>query len=261
MIIDFHTHFYPDKIAERALASIAGIMTPAADGTRAGLEQAMTDAGIDLAVGLPLVNSPGNSRGVNEWAIREHGGRIVMLGSVHPEEERPLDTLARIAGAGLPGIKLHPEYQNFRFGDERLNPIWQRCVELDLFVLTHAGGDIKFPPPYRSNPAELAAFHRRHPKLTLILAHFGGMDMWDEVERELIGLPVYFDLAMIGGFNFDPVRLAQLIRRHGADRVLFGTDSPWTNQREAVDFVRKLSLTDDEKERILFRNAARLLRR
>lgn len=260
MIIDFHTHFYPARIADRALSSVAGVLTPATDGTRAGLLRSMKRAGIDRSLGLPLVNTPDNARGVNNWAKNEHHDEIIMLGSLHPDDPAPLAAIDFIADAGLPGIKLHPEYQNFRFSETRLAPIWRHCIERDLFVLTHAGSDIKFSPPFHSNPAELAAFHRQYPALKLVIAHFGGMDMWDEVEKELLGLPVYLDLAMIGPFNFKPDRLRELIRRHGVDRVIFGSDSPWADQSDTVRFTASLGLDADELDRIFYRNAAALLR-
>ena len=260
MIIDFHTHYYPDKIVERALSSVQGLLEPATDGTRAGLEASMKRAGIDLSVALPLVNTPRNSRGVNHWALAENRPPIRMLGSIHPEDPEIMKALEWIAESGLPGVKVHPEYQHFRFSEERFFPVWEKCAQLGLFVLTHAGSDIKFSPPFQTNPAELAAFHRRFPTLKLVLAHLGGMDMWDEVEKELLGLPVYLDLAMIGDFNVGAERLVRMIRRHGAERVLFGTDSPWLDQKRSVDFVRSLPLSETEKEQIFYRNAAGLLR-
>lgn len=70
-----------------------------------------------------------------------------MTGGIHPDEPEPLRTIETVAAAGLPGIKVHPEYQHFRFDEERLFPVWERCEELGLFVVTHAGWDAMFDPP------------------------------------------------------------------------------------------------------------------
>ena len=260
MIIDFHTHFYPEKIADKALSAIAGIpgMKPCTDGTLNGLKVSMRNAGIDISVGLPLANTAENVHGVNRWAALHNKLPVVLTGSVHPEIPAPEITIRWIAELGLKGIKVHPEYQNFRFSDRRLDPIWQACIDNDLFVITHAGGDINFPPPFRSNPAELADFHRRFPALKLILAHMGSWGMWDEVDRHLIGLPLYFATAFIAGY-LAPDRTADIIRRHGAGKILFGTDSPWRDQAESVHFINSLSLSEEEKAMVFYKNAALLL--
>ncbi len=258
-IIDFHTHFYPEKVVGKALAFVRSVLTPATDGTRQGLLSSMRKAGIELSLGLPLVASPKNTVSINRFAAAESYGPIRCLGSVHPEDPDPAATVRWIAGMGLPGLKLHPEYQQFRFPEERLLPLWEACQEHGLWILTHAGCDVRYTPPFHSSPGELAAFHRRFPELVLVVAHFGGMEMWEEAERELVGSGVYLDLAFIGPEQLPPERLTRLIRKHGADRVLFGSDSPWRGQREAVDYIRSLPLTAAEQACIFYENAAKLL--
>jgi predicted TIM-barrel fold metal-dependent hydrolase len=86
----------------------------------------------------------------------------------------------------------------------------------------------------------------------------GGYECWDDVERYLVGRDLYFDtsysLADLG-----PERMAALMRMHGIDRVLFATDSPWTDQASELAAIRALSLSDDEIAAVLGGNAARLL--
>ena len=53
--------------------------------------------------------------------------------------------------------------------------------------------------------------------------------------------------------------VAELIDRHGADRIVFGTDWPWTDQAESIEGIRSLGLADDVLSKILGRNAAELL--
>lgn len=260
MVIDFHTHFYPVKVAAKAIEFCAEKIGFFSDGTRSGLETSMRHAGIDLAVALPVVNHPANSASINTWAAGENRSPLILLGGIHPDEPEPLKTLDAIAAAGLPGIKVHPEYQRFRFEEERLFPIWEKCEELGLFVVTHAGWDAMYDPPYHSSPESLANFHRRFPGLRLVLAHLGGMAMWDEVEKHLTGLEVYLDLAMASPEYITSEQLARIIRAHGADKILFGTDSPWYDQKKQLDFIRSLPLTQPEQELIFYRNAAELLK-
>lgn len=261
MIVDFHTHFYPEKIAEKALSVVAGIpgmSPPCTDGTLNGLIASMQRAGIDISVGLPLANTAENVHGVNRWAALYNKLPVILTGSIHPDTPEPEKVIRWIAGLGLKGIKVHPEYQNFRFSERRLDPVWRACIECGLFVITHAGADINFQPPFRSNPEELADFHKRFPELKLILAHMGSWGMWDEVDKHLVGLPVYFDTAFISGY-LTPERTADIIRRHGHDKILFGTDSPWRDQAEAVKFIKDLPVSLETQEKIFYKNAAGLL--
>ena len=260
MIIDFHTHCYPDKIASRAIDAVGPLgLDCSFDGTISGLCVSMKTAGIDLALNLPLVTSPENTRGVNAWAAKNNSAPVFSLGSIHPDDPDPAKTLAWIKSLGLKGIKMHPEYQSFSFDETRLEPIWEACIEQGLFLLTHAGEDIAFKPPPKSNPASMAAFHRRFPDLTLVLAHMGSWGLWDEVERHLIGLPLYLDMSFVTGL-VDDALLVKLIRLHGSERVLFGTDAPWRDQSESLKKVGKLGLTDDEYANITCNNAAALLK-
>lgn len=260
MVIDFHTHFYPDKVAAKAIAFCSEKIGFFADGTRAGLEESMRRSGIDLAVALPVVNTPANSASIHAWAVRENHSPILMLGGIHPDEPDPLKTLGAIAAAGLPGIKVHPEYQQFRFDEERLFPVWEKCEKLGLIVVTHAGWDAMYEPPYHSDPESLAKFHRRFPGLRLVLAHLGGMAMWDAVEKYLADMEVYLDLAMVAREYITPEQLTRIIRAHGAEKILFGTDSPWYDQKKQLEFICSLPLSPSEQERIFFRNAAELLK-
>lgn len=259
MIVDFHTHIYPERVAEKATALVRQMgIEPGSDGTLAGLLASMDAAGIDLAVVATVITSPEKSRSINDYAVACNHGRMRMFGGVHPKEPNPLETLERIAASGLYGVKVHPEYQDFTFEDRTLDPIWEKCAELHLPLLTHAGFDIAYAPPFRTSPAGLAEFHRRFPELVFIAAHFGGYRMWDEVEKHLIGTGVYLDLSM--ALNELPAeRAVAMIRRHGADKVLFGTDSPWDNQTRCVERFSNLGLAEDEFKLIAGENALRLL--
>ncbi len=258
-VFDFHVHCYPEKVAEKAILAVGplGLQTYF-NGTVAGLRQSMLDAGICGALNLPLANTPDNTRGVNAWAAANNTAPIYSLGSIHPDDPEPRRTLDWIKSLGLKGIKMHPEYQRFKIADPRLDPIWEGCIANNLFVLTHAGKDIAFPPPPNSDPASVAALHRRHPALRLVVAHMGSWGMWQEAEDCLVGLPLYLDLAFTPGYLEDD-RLLRMIRNHGADRVLFGTDAPWQSQKEALEYFSRLPLHDAERELILYRNAAGLL--
>lgn len=260
MIIDFHTHFYPAKVAEKAMAHCQGVLNVYFDGTRHGLLESMGEANVDLSVGLALVNNPENAESINNWAIRQHHDAVCMLGSIHPRRTDSPEQIRQIAAAGLPGIKVHPEYQQFSFEDRTFYPYWEECAGNGLFLLTHAGFDIMYQPPWHTSPRQLAQFHRNFPSLPLVLAHLGSMTFWDEVEKELAGLPVFFDLAFVTPEYISKEQLVRIIRKHGAERILFGTDTPWCSQKAHVEWIDSLPLTGNEKAAIFYKNAAELLK-
>ena len=258
--IDFHTHLYPEKVALKALAFTERLGLKAySDGTRAGLERTMELAGIDLSVGMALVNAPENTRSINLFAAENNHGCVRMFGSIYPGDPNALDELSQIRDLGLYGVKVHPEYQKFCFEDSSLFPLWERCIELDLPVLTHAGADIAYSEPFNSDPVRLAAFRRRYPELRFIIAHLGSYSMWDEVEEHLIGMDVYMDVSAAD--CLEPERMLRMIRRHGANRILFASDSPWFDPKKMADLIDSLPLTAEEHAMINYENALTLLRR
>jgi predicted TIM-barrel fold metal-dependent hydrolase len=262
MIVDIHTHTFPDDLAARAVAALsarAGI--PAhSDGTCAGLRASLTRAGIDRAVMQPVATKPTQVAAINTWAIAHHDpvNGLACFGVLHPADDAWPAEIERLAAAGVPGIKLHPDYQGFFVDEPRLRPLFRALADAGLIVLFHAGVDIGLPPPVHCPPERLARLLDAVPHLTVIAAHMGGYQQWDDVARHLAGRDLYLDT----GYTQDdlpPAALVDLIRAHGAARVLYGTDSPWRDQAADLARFRTLPLTPDEQTAILGENAQRLL--
>ncbi|MBQ7680658.1 MAG: amidohydrolase family protein, partial [Oscillibacter sp.] len=147
--------------------------------------------------------------------------------------------------------------------------------ELGLMVLVHAGLDIGLPGADRASPEMIRRAVSAVGPVRLICAHMGGWRQWDAVEALLPDTGVYLDTSFSLGWivpNGDgfpwteaelplmaPEQFLRIVRTFGAERILFGTDSPWGGQAEAVELFRALSLTDAERAAILGGNAARLL--
>ena len=51
----------------------------------------------------------------------------------------------------------------------------------------------------------------------------------------------------------------KLISHFSEDRILFGTDSPWTDQKEMLERTLRLKISDRMKEKMLYQNAVKLL--
>ncbi len=260
MIIDFHTHFYPEKIVERALAAARekANLAPALNGRKSDLLASMRHAGIDHSVALPLITSPGKGAGVLQWANEQLCREIIMLGSIHPRDENFFADLELAHNFNFPGIKVHPEYQSFSFDEPELDHVWSTIADMGFFLITHAGEDAAFAPPFRSNPESLRKLHDRHPNLKLVIAHGGSWKMWEDVKIYLAGSNVLFDLAFVGE-SLPRSQYKDLILTLGIENCLFGTDSPWCCQTHALELLHDLKLGSCAEEMIHAGNACNLL--
>lgn len=263
MYIDFHIHAFDEKVAERAMAKLSecASLTPFTDGTILDTIRTFDECGVDKGVLLPIATKPSQQTMLNDWSKSQESDRIIPFGSVHPDADDAIDELIRIKKLGLKGIKLHPDYQNFVIDDERLFPIYQKCAELDLPIVFHAGFDTVSPDFVHAVPEHSARAFKAVPNMTMILAHLGGYLHSDEVEEHLVGLKgnLYFDTAFTAG-NISDEQCERIIKNHGADRILFASDCPWHKCNFEIDMINRLNLTDDEKQMIFYKNAVKLLK-
>lgn len=266
MIIDFHTHNFPDKIAERTISLLESHGTKAnTNGTLQGLKDSMKEADIDISVVLPVMTAAKQFDTVNKYAAETNGkDGIISFGGIHPECTDPEEKIDYIKSLGLKGVKLHPDYQGTFINDERYIRIIKRCVANDLFVVTHAGLDPAFPDVVRATPELILDMYdkvyegKAPSKANIILAHFGSLDETDKVIDMIAGKQLYLDTAAMLD-RIPENKIIEIIRKHGSDKILFATDSPWAPQRKYVEMLNKLDLTDDEKSNILFKNAKIML--
>lgn len=262
MLIDFHTHCFPDALASRAIAQLsyaAGGLFPYTDGTADGLRERMRQEGVDYAAVMNIATNPHQMHKVNDFAASLAGAdsRLIPFGSVHPDAPDALDEVDRIASMGLRGIKFHPEYQGFYVDEERMRPLYRKISEKGLIVLFHAGCDLGFASPYHGMPENMARA-LRWLDTPVVAAHWGGIAAWDSVLSCLAGLPLYLDTSM--GYACVPREAAlRIAEKHGTDRLLFGTDTPWHRAADELRFLGTLGLTDAEEEAVKSGNAVRLL--
>jgi predicted TIM-barrel fold metal-dependent hydrolase len=263
MIIDFHTHIFPDEIAENAIKTleVKANIKAYTNGTFEGLKQSMRENHIDYSIVLPVVTKPSQFETVNKYACSITGkDGIISFGGIHPDTEDYIQKLTSIKEMGLLGIKLHPDYQNTFIDDPKMIRLIQSAVDLDLIVVIHSGIDIGLLEPVHSTAKRaakmLSQVNGKEPKI--VLAHMGAYDDWDDVENYLAGKNVWFDISYSLG-NMEDDQLVRIIRKHGPHHILFATDSPWGGQRETFDHLHKLGLTKQEFELILYQNAKKLL--
>ena len=281
MIIDIHAHTFPEKIASHALGVLSSNShtRPFTDGTIPGLSASMREAGITRAIIQPVATKPEQVKRINDTAMKinaegESTG-IYSFGGIHPLFEDCCGELSRISESGIKGVKIHPVYQGLNVDDERYVRILRFAGELGLIVMIHAGWDIGFPGDDSALPLRIARALDMAGYCRVILAHMGGWRCWNEAAKLFAGREnVYVDTAFsLGRFcpNGDGYyhgddecemlcddEFVSLVHAFGSERVIFGTDSPWSSQRECVNEFNSLALDDSEKANILFRNASRL---
>ena len=215
MIVDFHTHCFPEKIAARAISTLAaaGAETPYHSGSEQSLLDNIKAMGADLAVVLNIATNPRQQKSVNDYAIFLNSIEgLTAFGSVHPESPDALDELERLKDAGIKGIKLHPDYQHFFVDEKRLFPIYEKAAKLELITVFHAGVDIGIPDPVHCTPQALASILPVFQGAPVVAAHFGGYMMRAQTMKHLIGKDVYFDTSYSYS-RFPPLWAKEIIEK------------------------------------------------
>ncbi len=266
MIVDAHTHIYPESVAPRALgtvvSNIGNRLTPCTDGTYGGLMSSMDTAGVDFSIVLMIATHPGQGRPILQW-IKDRipsSPRLIFFGSVHPRDPQALGLVRETAKAGIQGIKFHPPYQGFPVDSRDVYPVYEEASKQGLAMYFHAGPDPSVPGCDYADVKRFAAMLKDFEGSKMILAHGGGYGQWDKVLDMLGGTSCFFDVAFV---------LESMGRREDAwelyrqtdDRFIFGTDSPWRDQKRYVDMVRNTRrLTRDQKEKLFYKNIRKIVR-
>ena len=264
MIIDFHTHIFPDSLAPKAIASLQATaqMPVTFDGTAGGLTSLMKNDGVDRSVVLNTVTNERQAPKVNTFALATDSAydSLIPFCSVHPLNENIYQTLSELKSQGIRGIKHHPDYVGIEFDDERMTPLLEAASELEMPMVIHAGYDPVSPDKLHASPDMILNVLERFPKLILVVAHLGGVQKWDEVANKLCGKELYFDTAFCCERIGITVEQGKAIfSSHPHDRILFGSDAPWASPSEVLEFIAKLGLSDESIELVLHKNAERLL--
>lgn len=256
-VVDFHAHIYPDKIAQKASVAIGDFydITMRHDGTVSALLDSGDKAGIGTFVVHSVATVPQQVEAINDFLARtasEHPGRLIGFATMHPDYAPIGREIDRVIALGLKGIKLHPDFQKFNIDSPEALRIFE-AVEGRLPVLVHTG-DFRYE---YSKARRVASVVERFPKLKLVCAHFGGWSEWEEATNILQDYPILVDTSS-SLYALTPEKALGIIRRYGADNVLFGSDYPMWGPDEELERFCKIGLSDEEREKILHGNAERL---
>ncbi len=256
-IINMHAHIFPVKISEKAVGAIGefyGIKMQTK-----GTPEYIIEDGKTIGVEKYLVSSTATTghqvQSINNFISAETAAHpeFIGYGSLHPDYEDIEGEIDRMIALGLKGIKLHPDFQKFNIDDEIAYPIYE-AAEGRLPILFHTGDD-----RYEySKPKRLYKVLEKFPKLIAIGAHLGGYQSWDETDVYLGHPRLYIDTSSSLMF-LTPEKAADIIHKHGVERVFFGTDSPMWCHTEEFERFNRLPLTAEERKMILSENAVKFL--
>jgi uncharacterized protein len=259
MIIDAHCHIWPDHIAARVLAGRPAGLDPVHDGTVSGLQRTMDAAGIDRAACLGVASTARTVQRTNEFIGALDRLRFVPFGTVHPDLPDEVN-LRSLRDNGITGVKLHPLFQDLSLSDPRVIGLLGALADARIIVITHVGAGGNPTANERGSPQSLRAVLDQVPGLRVIACHFGGYHQLDEAEKFLLGSRAVLETSWPPRLaGLDPKRVSRMIARHGADRVVFGSDWPMTDPAAAVDAIRALGLPPTAEKAVLGGTLAALL--
>ena len=274
MIIDFHTHNFPDSLAPRAIAKMVemtnNIVQPVGDGTLAMQLRDMTAAGVERAVMLPVATKPEQFEAILRRSLAVRDGalgetvarRIIPFASLHPADTELAAHIEAIVKAGLKGVKIHPFYQGFALDDPAVWPFFRAIRDAGLLLVSHCGYDPGYPGQSGVCGAkEVRKLLEAVPGLAprFVAAHLGGYCGALEREVELLrDSECWLDTACVP-YEQDKPEPRRIMATWPAERLLFATDYYWFSQPRLIAWVKALRPDPHEQELIFHANAERLL--
>lgn len=272
MIVDFHSHHFPRQVAVRAMSGMCrmteGVLWPVGDGTLENHLDYLDRAGVDCAVMCPIATKPDQFEVILRYAkalaqgeLGERARRkIIPFASVHPRSDKVLRQIERIAATGLKGVKFHCYYQDFSLADPSVWPMFRKIAECGLVVQCHCGADVSWRNRHGlCGPAEIDRLLKAVPELVFVAAHLGGSVGYSpHATDRLLDHGCYIDTSVLSAVWMQDEQM-RILRSWPRERILFGTDFPWTHYPEAISWVKSVRKAEDWE--FLFNlNARRLLK-
>lgn len=261
MIIDFHTHTFPDELAAKAIPQMAEIsqLTPDMNGTLSALQESMKKHNIDISVLMPVATKPKHVPTMNNLAMENNKlPGLRSFGAMHVDYPDKAEEFRRIADGGLKGIKMHFDYMRRYIDSPEAIETINLAFDAGLAVLVHAGFDPVSPDIAFSSAERIANILPHLTKGKLILAHFGALNQLEDAHRLLVGKDVYIDCSTAYYYSDLEICKRNLVD-HDPDKLLYGSDSPWFAQSEPLSILRKMELSEELIQKICWTNGAKIL--
>jgi len=255
MIIDCHTHLYED-MSKIHIPEGEYIWT---NGTLAYTKEKMKEWGIDKAVVLHVAPNPSQVEGINAFArLILQDDQFICFAAIHPDDENAVSGLDELKASGFKGVKLHPYIQNFEIDHKKVFPIYKALTRLGLPVIIHCGKDHFNHEILNGISEKIAKIHKMFPGLKIVATHLDGIFEDNEEEKYLIGEDIYIDISF-SGKQCDCKQFERIIKNHRPDRILFGSDCFYSHPFKGLYFLDKADISVGLKEKILWKNAVKLL--
>ncbi len=230
-MIDVHVHLHPPRLfaairrwfAERSPWVLDHPTEPEA------VVAALRAAGVTRFVFCSYAHKPGMARELNAWLAatsRAIGGYGLPLATVHLDDADPAADLHAAFDDGCIGLKVHEDVQRLALDDPRFDPVLAIVAEREGFVLVHVG-PVPWDDDTHDGPGRIARVLARHPRLRIVVAHFGVPDAARYVALMAAHPNLYLDTTM--AFARDSPMFARAERalvEAAAANIVFGTDYP-----------------------------------
>ncbi len=228
------------------------------DGRLSSLLKSMDDCGVDISVVSSIATKVSQYESILKWSLEIASDRIVPFASIHPGDEQAERNIDRIAESGLKGIKMHPYYQEFYLDEPKMKRIYRRINDNGLILLMHTGYDVAFERIDRAGPKRIISVVNEFPDLKFISTHLGAWQQWDDVLKYMAGKPVYIGTSFSLDY-IDPALAKEILSAHSNEYLLFGTDSPWDDQKRAQEQIKSLDIDNLDLEALFCKNAQKIL--
>ena len=256
-VFDVHAHLWNDEASFQAYSAKADALNV----ELAGVAGMWFGGPVNQAREGALDQVRAGNDGIVALAARHP--RLLPVVTVHPyDDAAALAELERVAALGAKVLKIHPHTQGFDAADPRVLTLVRRAGELNLIVLLDNANILPGDSEKLFNLAIAA------PDTRFIFAHLGGLNFrfWNilSLTRTADGVfaeNLYFDISAISVLTADSPLEAEFVwtlRNIGVDRILLGSDYPQFDLEDALSALEMLDLTDEEKQKIRYDNAARL---
>lgn len=187
-------------------------------------------------------------------AVKKYPERLIGFGVISPRYKQTLvkqEIDKCIKEYGMKGLKLHPTLNGYYADSTIVDPVMEKAIHYDIPLLFHTWND-----DY-SNPRRIATLAQRFPQAKIIMAHMGFEDWLEAIVIAEKAENIYLDTT---GTTTEWLIIKTAVERCGEDKILFGSDSPALNLGAELAKVKDAQISQQAKEKILYKNAVRLLK-
>jgi uncharacterized protein len=230
------------------------------NGTPASMVHAMDLVGIDVTLAAPhICIGPDYCQGNRDVyaAAEQFPGRIIPYVTInpnYPEKEIREEIDYWDTHGGIRAFKFHPACHLADACHANYYPVFDYCQERGLPILSHnwTGAPV-------AGKDTLHGLAETFPNVTFIIGH--AISGWPAIDASCAAAKLYPNVMLDttgSGLTYDAI--PEVVRRLGAERIMFGTDNPFIDPRPGLGRMLLARISDDEKRLILGLNAKRIFR-